>query len=120
MTYFIALCIALATWIQVPGGEWEPTREQVHELKQLVKPYVEEQAIAWREELPAWERYTFQYQAQLLDGKEVIFINALCSEPPSQVARELVYTFDGGPCYFRMHWDPAGKTFTGFSFNGYG
>jgi hypothetical protein len=119
MTYFIALCIALANWIHVPDGAWEPTPRQIQELQERVKPYVEGQAIAWREELPAWERYTIQYQGQLVEGKEVIFVNALCSKPPSQVAKELVYTFDGGPCYFRMHWDPAAKKFFKFSFNGY-
>ncbi len=120
MTYLIALCIALTPWIQVPGDKWQPTHQQLHELKQLLKPYVEEQAIAWREDLPPWKRYTFQFQAQLIDGNKVIFINAMCSEPPSQVTRAFVYTFDGGPCYFRVHWNPTSKTFTGFSFNGYG
>jgi hypothetical protein len=119
MTYFIAICMAISSWIHVPNGEWEPTAQQVGELQQILQPYVNEQAIAWREQLPPWERYTIQYQGQLLDGKKVIFVNALCSKPPSQAAKELVYTFDGGACYFRLHWDPASKAFTKFSFNGY-
>ena len=118
MTYFIALLIAACSWIHVPDGAWEPTVRQVEELQQLLEPYVDEQAIAWREELSPWERYTFQYQGQLIEGKEVIFINALCSEPPSQATKELVYIFDGGACYCRVYWDPASKAFTKFSFNG--
>ncbi len=119
MTYFIALLTAIGAWIHVPNGEWEPAPQEVEELQILVKPYVIERAIAWREELSPWERYTIQYQGQVVGGKKVIFINAMCDKPPERVTRELVYTFDGGACYFRMHWDPSTKRFFDFSFNGY-
>jgi len=119
MSYFIAFLLALCSWIHVPGGDWQPTAEQAGEARQLLRPYVEEQAVSWKEELAPWERYTVQYQGQLREGKKVIFINAMCDEPPSRATKELVFTFDGGACYFRAYWDPDSKEFTNFSFNGY-
>ncbi len=119
MTYFFALLVALNSWVHVPEGPWEPSVEQVHEVQQLLRPFVEERALAWQEELPPWERYTIQYQGQMRNDKKVIFINAMCAKPPVQVRKELVYTFDGGPCFFRMYWVPETSEFSDFSFNGY-
>jgi hypothetical protein len=120
MTYFLALLLAACNWVHVPAGEWEPTAVQVGELQERLKPYVDEQAKTWKEELAPWERYTIQFQGQLLQGKRVIFINGLCNVPPSEASEELVFVFDGGACYFRTYWDPATKEFSRFSFNGHG
>lgn len=118
MACVFALVLALNGWIHAPGGAWEPSVEQVHEVQQRLRPFVEERAAAWRKELPAWGRYTIQYQGQMRDGRKVILINAMCDKPPAQVGDEIIYTLDGGPCFFRGDWIPESGEFSDFSFNG--
>lgn len=118
MDYLAAFAIAVGSWLAVPGGAWQPTRDEVAEARYQLEPYVWQQASQQGERLPDWGRYTFQYQGQERDGRKILLVNAFCSEPPASAATEMVFVFDGGPCYFTADWDPVGKRFIGIRFNG--
>lgn len=119
MNYVIALAVAVGSWLSIPGGSWTPSAEHVESARQQLEPYVTRQASIAKMRLPDWSNYTFQYQGQTLRGNKVILINAFCSAPPATAATDMVVVFDGGPCYFTAHWDPAEKIFLDVVFNGH-
>jgi hypothetical protein len=119
MSYLLALAIAVGSWLPLPGGSWQPTTDQVADLRIRLEPHAKAEASSQRENLAPWESYTFQYQGQTQDGKLVIFVNAFCSKPSPTADKELELVFDGGACYFRVNWDPKSQKFTSFQFNGH-
>ncbi len=118
MQHLVALAIAVAGWLAVPGGAWQPDALTIEEASAQLEPYVARQAAQSKEVLPSWDRYTFQYQGQELRGRKVVLVNAFCSAPPPFVSTRLVIVFDGGPCYFQAYWDPADKIYISVVFNG--
>lgn len=84
-------------------------------------------SLTWRdkppavggERLPDWGSYTFQYKGQEIRGRQVVLINAFCSAPPPDATTRMVIVFDGGPCYFKAHWDPVDKMYTRVVFHGH-
>lgn len=117
-TVLVAAAIAVGSWIPVPGGAWSPDASMLVELRRSLQSFVVEHAAQTHEILPAWSRYTFQYQGQLKGGAKVIFVNAFCDQPPSHAQKEFVRTFDAGPCYFNLKYDPVKREFFGLQFNG--
>jgi len=112
--------LAIASWIQVSGGAWVPTVDELSTIRTELRPFVEQAAVAEHQQLPPWDTYTFQYQGQVEGGRRFVFVNALCSqhEPLADLREELVLVFDGGPCYFNVKYDPAQRKFFDLQFNG--
>lgn len=118
MELIAALAIAVGSWFSVPGGSWQPNDQQVEEARSQIMPYVSSQASMSRQRLNTWSEYSFQYQGRQWRGKQVIYVNAFCSEPPPTVATQMVQVFDGGACYFNAYWDPIEKIYLHILFNG--
>ena len=113
-----ALAIMVGSWIFVPGGDWQPSENEIADAKAKLRPYAIAQAKHRNDKLPPWERYTFQYQGLVQDGRKVIYVNAFCSEPPDFSAEQMVVVFDGGVCFFQAYYDTATKSFIRLTFNG--
>jgi hypothetical protein len=115
----IAFTLSVASWIHVPGGPWHAT-SALPDIQARLKPFVLQAAAEQRKDLPDWSAYTFQYQGQIKDEKKVVFINAFCGTPGPDVKTQFVLVLDGGPCYFRVNYDPEKKRFFGLEFNSEG
>jgi hypothetical protein len=114
----LALAIATGSWVYVPGGTWQPGQTEVADAKARLYPYIISEAKARKATLPPWNEYTFQYPGRRVLGRNLIYVNAFCSEPPEDVARNIVFVFDGGACYFEAYYDPRVKSFVSVRFNG--
>jgi hypothetical protein len=67
------------------------------------------------------EKYFRQYVACVAAGKKKIFVNAFCETPPSPDWRSrLLFTADGGSCFWHVTYDLATKIFSGLEINGRG
>lgn len=113
------LAISIASWTLVPGGSWSPSFEHVAEIRSGIEPFVKAQAAASSQNLPAWSQYSFQYQGQLEGERKVIFVNGFCINPPPYALKQFVFVKDGGPCFFRLKYDPQKKQFFDLMFNGH-
>jgi hypothetical protein len=116
--YLSALAIAVGSWLAVPDGSWQPSDAVIAEAKAQLEPYVARQAAVAGERLPDWGSYTFQYQGQEIQGRQVVLVNAFCSAPPPDATTRMVMVFDGGPCYFKAYWDPVDKMYMSIAFHG--
>lgn len=116
--------ITFGTWIAVPGGSWQPSPQQIQEIRSNLEPFVKQQATRGQS-LHNWSDYVFQYQGQLDNDQKIIFINALCngffredSKMKEKALRELIRVNDGGTCFFNVKYDPVKKVFFQFWLNG--
>ena len=114
-----AVAISIGSWTLVPGGSWSPSSEDLTEVRSRIEPFVKVQAAANHRELPAWSRYSFQYQGRSEGERKVIFVNAFCITPPPYAREQFVFVFDGGPCFFNLKYDPQKKQFFDLMFNGH-
>jgi hypothetical protein len=119
LSTLLAVAIAIGSWVQVPGGSWDPDPASVADAKTKLRPYATEQARLRKSKLPAWNEYTFQYHGREIDGHKLIYVNAFCIDPPDDIRKQMVFVFDGGNCFFSAYYDPINKTFTSIRFNGY-
>jgi hypothetical protein len=124
-------------WRSVPGGSWAPDQTTMSAVRKNIEPFVHKQANPYGR-LPAWESYSFEYQGQVKDGRRFIFISGVCHEddpPPTDAEtphagpltpadeyflRQFHAPLDGGPCVFRVSYDPKRHKFFDFSYNGVG
>jgi hypothetical protein len=115
-----AIAIAVGSWLQVPGGTWQPDATVVAGARAQLPTYAKQQASSKGLSLRTWSSYTFQYQGRTLpkSGHRVVYVNAFCTPPPSYAAQEFVRITDGGTCYFEAYYDPASKRFIGIAFHG--
>jgi hypothetical protein len=52
-------------------------------------------------------QYTFQYQAQVEQGRRYVLVNALCpTQPHWKLEERIVSVTDGGSCFFHLKFDP--------------
>ncbi len=65
------------------------------------------------------EKYTYQYQANIKNGKEEVYINAFCKERKSlNLRKDFVFVLDGGSCYFQINYNPETGEFYNLRVNG--
>lgn len=65
-------------WVEVSGGNWQPSITILSQLKGQIVPYVESVAKTQGIVLNPWHDYTFQYQGQKESVHQFIFVNAFC------------------------------------------
>ena len=63
------------------------------------------------------KEYYRQYLAILINGKKVLFLNALCSTDEN-ARKRLVFMHDGGKCFWHAMYDPATRTYSDLTVNG--
>jgi hypothetical protein len=115
----LAVAASVASWVNVPGGSWDATRTFA-EMRSRLEPYVTQAAVREHKQLAPWSSYTFQYQGQEAAGQQFVLINAFCTPPPKDVKTQFVLVLDGGPCFFRVKYDPSKKALFELEFNGDG
>lgn len=65
------------------------------------------------------ENYTYQYQSNVKNGKEEVYINAFCKERKQlNLHKDFVVVLDGGSCYFHIKYNPEIGEFYNLSVNG--
>ena len=113
-----AIAVALLSWLQIPGGTWEVDEDTVAKANIHVESAVTDAAQSSAVPVPAWSRYTLQFQGRTVNGKKMIYVNGFCSAPPETAATEWVQTLDGVACYFNTYYDPETKQVLSIQFNG--
>jgi len=114
-----ALAIASGSWIYIPGGTWTPGPKTVAAIRADLKAAVLRQAGLEHEQLPAWGKYSFQYQGRELEGRRIVYVNGFCVAP-DYADKYMVMVADGGPCFFFAIYDVGTKSFATVQFNGRG
>lgn len=113
-------------WIEVKNGAWNPSVDVVNEMKSRIVNFVENDNDANNESgqknikdlKKRWNSYTVQYQGQKQNGKDIIFINALCKAKGPSLQQYFWRIHDGGSCYFFLSYDPLKKRFFNLWING--
>lgn len=110
-----------ASWVHVAGGAWDPDDSVLKDLSGGIENYVVAGAARQDAKLSAWDKYRFQYQGWLKGKKRIVFVNAFCrSGGDERLESELLFVFDGGPCFFTLEYDAETGEFHSLRFNGYG
>ena len=100
---------------------WEPTLGDINDLNSnlsqiSVLSNVESDP---NRRIDAPDQYFRQYLAMVVNGKKVIFVNALCSiAQPSNLRKQLILGADGGKCFWHATYDPGAQTFSNLAVNG--
>jgi hypothetical protein len=107
-------------WVRVHGGSWEPDSQVVTELRAGLERYVKATARGQGRELRNWAEYIFQYQGREEKGQKYILVNAICRRDPEwNLEKQLIFVFDGGPCFFNLRFDPKRRQYYDLAINGY-
>jgi hypothetical protein len=100
---------------------WTPSDQQIHALEDALPEYLKKNWPTGRGPLENPETYERQYFGVTREGRQLIFINALCSSyakaTPGWKDR-FVFVFDGGACFFQLYYDPVSKQFRDLRVNG--
>jgi archaellin len=65
------------------------------------------------------KNYTYQYQANIKNGEEEVYINAFCEiQKRKDLHKYFIVVKDGGPCYFQIKYNPRTGKFYDLSVNG--
>jgi hypothetical protein len=100
---------------------WEPTVGDIDDLEahlsQIAALSSQEQDANRHIDDP--RQYFRQYLAVAVNGKKLIFVNALCSgSQPPNLRKQLILGADGGKCFWHAEYDPATQTFSNLKVNG--
>ena len=102
---------------------WEPTVGDIDDLKSNLAQI---SALSSKEpdtnrHIDHPDQYFRQYLAVVVNGKKIIFVNAMCSVDAGQHWRKrLALANDGGRCFWHAIYDPATQTFSELNINGLG
>jgi len=73
-------------------------------------------------QIPHPEKYYRQYAGVILNGRKIIYINALCeaagNDGESYWREKFVFVYDGGKCFWNVRYDPETKIFSLLQVNG--
>jgi len=102
---------------------WEPTVADINDLEanlsQIAALSSKEPDVNQHIDDPG--QYFRQYLAVAVNGRKIIFVNALCSvEPGDSWRKHLIVVMDGGKCYWNAVYDPATQKFSDLVVNGRG
>ena len=102
---------------------WTPSPEQILQLEAHLKTYI------WRRRwhpgaktvVAEFGNYKKQYSGYIKGGKKWIYVNAFCEElwkGDDRWRDSEIIVFDGGPCFFQVHYHPSGSRFDRLYING--
>jgi hypothetical protein len=100
---------------------WEPTVGDINDLEAALSLIAalsnKEQDIDRHIVQP--DQYFRQYLAVVVNGKKIIFVNAMCSIKPDEDWRKhLIIAMGGGKCFWNAIYDPMTQTFSNLVVNG--
>jgi hypothetical protein len=107
----------VGAWVAVRGGAWNPSPDQLAEIKTRIELFVKSQAEKEGRELPDWSSYSFQYRGMQRIASEVLLIHASCRPLPASAKMRWVMVLGGGSCFFQVNYDPETKQFSHLQFN---
>lgn len=102
------------------SGWWLPNAEQIAELEASLPGYLLtfsfESIPSVADKIGTYQR---QYAGLVVEGRALIFVNALCTDPTDgRWTSEPVVVDDGGDCFFQVYYDPSTGGFRELSING--
>jgi hypothetical protein len=121
--YIILLLLILLTsdvthagdWIEVDGGSIEIGLNE----KKIESSLWKFLGVKKQYKFLPRKNYTYQYQANIKNGKEEVYINAFCEiQKRKDLHKHFVVVKDGGSCYFQVKCDPKKGKFYDLSVNG--
>ena len=89
-------------------GSWEPTKADLQLLESRLSKI----------QIKNPESYYRQYVAIMVKGRKLIYINGLCTNPPSNWRNKLTDVCDGGDCFWGVIYDPDTGKFSDLQVNG--
>jgi hypothetical protein len=102
-------------------GPFTPDAATIAELESLLPNFLAQNQDKFSEQKPPiverLPNYKRQYWGEVADGKQMISVNALCTELENWRTQR-VFILDGGDCFFNLLYDPTTKSFSGLSVNG--
>ena len=108
-----------------PVQTWEPTLGDIEDVEGNLSQ-ISELSRGFRDQnrsiVDAHDYYR-QYLAVDLNGKNVIFVNALCRIEPAESdnwRKHFIDTVDGGKCFWKATYDPTTHKFSNLIVNGMG
>jgi hypothetical protein len=99
-------------------GTWAPDQKQIAALEEglVAALAVADAAQNYKRDIAHTAR---QYGGITIAGSKRIYVNGFPNQMDSGDWRNrAIVICDGGPAFFGVEYDPANRTFTGFSFNG--
>ena len=104
-------------------GSWEPTLGDINDLESNLQQVftLSEEFHDPNRRIDDPRKYFRQYLAVEIDGKNVVFVNALCRVDPADSIdwrKHLIETVDGGKCYWKAFYNPSTHTFSNLIVNG--
>jgi hypothetical protein len=121
---FLALIILLfgnlsamtkGIWIAVDGGSLE-VKIDSSALGDSLWTYIHRTADV---QFSNADEYIFQYQANMIEGKRILFINAFCRRIEDfELSKSFLTVKDGGSCFFNVKYDLSSGIFFELIVNG--
>jgi hypothetical protein len=112
--------IAVGSWIQVPGGDWQPSPEVMREVGGGLRAAAEAESARTGHAMQPWAQYSFQFQGSVEQGRRQVLVAASCRPLPEDASKQWWVASDGGTCIFVAIYDPATRRFVRVSFHGVG
>ena len=102
---------------------WEPTLGDINDLESNLQQIstLSQEFHDPNRHIDDAGQFFRQYLAVEVDGKKLIFINALCRIDPANSndwRKHLIATVDGGKCYWKAFFNPSTHTFSNLIVNG--
>ncbi len=94
---------------------WTPTKKQVALIEERLPKLLKDNPTDDKKvvDLGSYKR---QYYGEIVNGKKLIFLNAMCSDY-SGWNEKYVLVFGGGSCYFGVYFNPKTSEFLEFMYN---
>jgi hypothetical protein len=109
--------------LKPPIESWEPTLGDINDLESNLHQIstLSQEFHDPNRQINDAGQYFRQYLAVEMDGKKIIFVNALCRIDPGDSndwRKHLIETVDGGKCYWKALFNPSTRTFSNLIVNG--
>lgn len=114
--------VQATSMLGVASPFWTPTVQQIAQLEDGLKSYL--QSVGTQETnviVAGLSSYKRQYFGYFDRGKKWILVNAFCEEYWNKDGSwhgQIAIAYDGGPCFFRVHYDPLTSQFDRLEING--
>ena len=118
---YVLLPVSAVKGIIRYDGTWVPTKDEVRELEASVGQIATLPIEGWAQaklHIEHPENYYRQYVPLRREGRRLIYVSALCDDPPPSYWRtRFVVVVDGATCYWQAFYDPATKRYSHLTIN---
>lgn len=100
-----------------PAESWTPTEEDILELEEYIKLYLDDLPP---NTLMPLEEYQRQYAGGVINDHRLLYGNFFCQTFDFNWHKMPLVVMDGGNCFFHVIFDLQSKDFVAFNINGEG